>query len=174
MEYNALISVEVIVDVSAEPVTLQEVKQHLNMEFDTDGSYDFADDDTYLMDTITDAREALERVTGYSMAPKTLSATINNSLGGSDLPYGPVISITSVIDDEGETVDAETQGGKIVTCGSYQVVEYEAGYETLPASLRRALLDEIAWMYNHRGEENDVTKQNRRLAKLNKKLTWLL
>lgn len=169
-----LISVVVVGDVVTEPVTLEDVKQHLNMQFDTDDNYEFTDDDAYLTATITDAREALERVTGYSLAPKTLTAVINNSDGNFDLPYGPVVSVEDVFDADGEVVDATIQGGVIVTCGAYQSVNYTAGYNTVPASMRRALLEEIAWLYNHRGDENDVTKQNRRLAKLNKKLTWLL
>lgn len=175
MSYNALIGINIDTDVTTEPVTLTEVKQHLNMQFDTDESYEFNDDDTYLTDLITECREILEKVTGYSLAPKTITATINNSIGSFELPYGPVIGdITTITDEDGEDIDDVTvRSGKIVTCGAYQVVTYNAGYETLPAGLKRALLEEIAWRYNHRGDE-DIQEPPRKLAKLYKKRTWLL
>lgn len=174
MSYNALIGVEVVTDVTVEPVTLDEVKRHLNLIFDTDDSFTFTDDDTYLTELIPECREALEKITGLSFAPKTLKATIQNSVGGAELPYGPVTSEVDYLDEDGEVPEITMRGARITTCSDYLVATYDAGYEVLPKALKRALLEEIAWRYNHRGEEVDISEPARKLAKLYKTITWLL
>ncbi len=185
--YNRVIDVATIEDATTEPVTLEEVKRHLNMSFDTSGSYSFDDDDTYLTDLITQCREALERYTDCTLAPKILRAQLQNDRGGIYLPYGPIGEIVEILDKDGETIetdDYELRGiiFKELVSPGYADITYNAGYTTLPASLKRALLEEIAFRYAHRGEQQDMATQDqtdisepvRRLAKPFKRSGWLL
>src|SRR5689334_25439253 len=108
MKYNDVIEVEVVTDITAEPVILAEVKQHLNLQFDTSGSYQFNDDDTKLNALITQCRDELEQYTGLSFAGKTLKAILRNECGNIEIPFGPVTAITSIKDIDGNALTATT------------------------------------------------------------------
>lgn len=156
-----------VTEPTTEPVALLEAKRHLNLVFDTAGSYEFDDDDTYLTDLIIQCRETVEQHIGVSLAPKTLRAILRNDCGGIEIPFGPILST----DDIGDLKDAE---GVIITTDNYTIrgnlfkwiespvscyieVNYEAGYtaDTIPKALKRAILEEIAFRYNHRGDETN-------------------
>jgi len=165
MRYNDIIEVQVTTDVAglaAEPVTLDMVKRHLNLLFDTTGSAVFDDDDTYLTDLVTQCRESMEESLNVSMAVKTYRAILRNECGGIEIPYGPVTAITSVKDiDAVLLVDGDTyqlRGNQFkwlespVSC--YVDIIYTSGYTpaNIPKGLKRALLEEIAFRYNNRGD----------------------
>ena len=181
MRYNDIREVEVVTDVTEEPVTLDEVKRQLNLLFSSDGSFQFNDDDDYLTELIPRCRESLERYTGLSFATKTLRAIIRNECGGTEIPGGPVQSITSVEDKDGtilSTVDLSGNQFKFIeTRSCYLDVTYTAGYEAgkLPKGLVRALVELIAWAYNHRGEEVEVAycKQAMESAAPYKRTSWI-
>src|SRR5690349_10277020 len=104
MKYNDVIDVEVttaVASLAAEPVTLEQVKRHLSLQFDTSGSYQFDDDDTKLEELIVQSREYLEQYTGLSMASKTYKAILRNECGDIEIPYGPITSITSLKNSDG-------------------------------------------------------------------------
>jgi uncharacterized phiE125 gp8 family phage protein len=165
MLYNDVIDIQIVTDVASmadEPVTLEEVKRHLNLQFDTSGSYDFDDDDTKLQDIIKQSRELLEQYTGVSMAVKTYRAILRNECGGMAIPFGPVTSITSVKDRDGVVLVAGQTYKFIgslyefespISC--YIEVEYTAGYTptNIPQGLKRALLEQIAWNYVNAGDQ---------------------
>lgn len=179
MLFNETIEYEVTVDVEAEPVTRDDLKRHLNMLFETDGDFDFGDDDVYLDSVIKHARESMERYTGLSFAPKTIVAVMRNELGEVELPFGPIVSIDSVKDKDGNTVTGEIIGRQFKRIASpissYLEVAYTAGYETLPAPLFRAVLEEAAFRYAHRGDEenNGYCKAAMELAAPYKRTSWL-
>lgn len=165
MLYNDVIEVQVTADVAnlaAEPVTLEEVKRHLNLQFDTSGSYQFDDDDTKLEDLIKQSRELIEQYIGVSMAVKTYRAVLRNECGGQAIPFGPVTSITSVADVDGNILVAN-QGYKLTgslhefqwPLSCYIDVTYTAGYTpaNIPGGLKRALLEQIAWNYVNAGDQ---------------------
>jgi uncharacterized phiE125 gp8 family phage protein len=161
MKYNDVIEVQVVTDVATEPVTLAEVKRHLNLQFDTSGSYEFDDDDTKITDLITQCRQGLEQYTGLSFASKTLRAIVRNDCGGIEIPCGPVTSLTSIKDVDGVTLTAATQytvrGNQFkwieYPTSCYLEINYVAGYAALPAGLKRALLEEIAFRYTNAGDQ---------------------
>lgn len=161
MKYNDVIEVEVVTDIETEPVTLEEAKRHLNLQFDTEGSYEFDDDDVKLTALITQCREGLEQYTGLSFAEKTIKAILRNECGGIEIPFGPITELTSIIDVDGNTLTETTQytvrGNKFkwIEYPSYCYLEvnYTAGYEILPAGLKRALLEEIAFRYTNAGDQ---------------------
>jgi len=181
MMYNDVREVEVVTDVTTEPVSLEEVKRQLNLLFSSDGSFQFDDDDDYLNELIPRCRESLEKYTGLSFATKTLRAIICNECGGTELPSGPIQAITSIKDSEGTTLSSIILSGNqfkvIETTSCYLDIEYTAGYGTgkLPRGLVRALVELIAWAYNHRGEEVDVaySKQALESAAPYKRTSWI-
>jgi uncharacterized phiE125 gp8 family phage protein len=167
MRYNDVIGPpQVTTDVAslaAEPVTLVQVKRHLSLQFDTSGSYQFDDDDTKLEELIVQSREFLEQFTGLSMASKTYKAILRNECGGIEIPYGPITSITSVKDIDGNVLINGTsyqlkgnQFYEIVSPAScYIEVVYVSGYTptNIPAGLKRALLEQIAFNYVNAGDQ---------------------
>jgi uncharacterized phiE125 gp8 family phage protein len=166
MKYNDVIETQVVTDVasfSAEPVTLEEIKRHLNLQFDTSGSYVFTDDDTKLQEIAKASREVIEQYTGVSMASKTLKSILRNECGNIEIPMGPVTTLTSIKDVDGVALVSGTgytvRGNQFrwiespLSC--YLEVNYVAGYTklTIPAGLKRALLEQIAFDYANAGDQ---------------------
>src|SRR6185436_4997277 len=77
----------------SELITLTEVKAHLNK---TD-----SDDDTYLGDLQKACRQAIENYCSVSIVNTSVSVILQNELGGIELPYQPIGSITLVSDING-------------------------------------------------------------------------
>lgn len=184
MRFNETIEYEITDDLSAEPVTVADVKRHLNLLFDTDGSYSFGDDDTLIEGLITASRKYLEEYTGLSFGEKTIIAVLRNELGEIEIPYGPIVEIVSVKNADGEELTADTdyklQGRKypklVCPCASYVEIEYTAGFATLPADLKQAVIVEAAWRYHHRFDEMDANaycRQSLELCASLKRSPWL-
>lgn len=161
-----------------EPVSLADVKAHLRV--------DFTDDDALLTAMITAARQAIEDYCHISLVPKTITLTVesNNtptsifsqpfqvreSLTSFELPYGPVQSVNSVtsIDSDGQTViscalntDYYLSGVafktiKITNQFTNNILVYTVGYSTLPGPLRLAILNEMAYRYDLRGDSQPI------------------
>jgi uncharacterized phiE125 gp8 family phage protein len=166
MKYNDVIDVQVttaVANLAAEPVTLAQVKRHLSLQFDTSGSYQFDDDDTKLEELIVQSREYLEQYTGLSLATKTYKAILRNDCGGIEIPYGPITAITTIKDSDGiALVDGTTyqlRGNQFKWIESplscYIEVVYVSGYTSanIPAGLKRALLEQIAFDYVNAGDQ---------------------
>lgn len=165
-KYNHIHSVEDVTgSPGTEPVTVQEAKDWMRLEgfiddYDSTPS-DFDDDDTFIEMLIVSARKRLEEYTGLSFIPKTFEAELDNLAGYTELPYGPVTDITSVVDvDDTDSPATELdytttnnlsklktpiQAGLLVT--------YDAGYTTTPDWVKHAILTEVAYRYMHRGDE---------------------
>lgn len=160
MRYNDnQIETEVITDVATEPVSLADVKRALNLQFDSEGSYEFNDDDTLLLDLIARCRAYIEEYTGLSLAPKTLKSVLRNELGGVEIPYGPVTEVTTLVDGDGGAVIPTYYGNQFKTilspCLCNLVVTYTAGYAAgkCPTGLRSAIIEEVVFRYNNRGDQ---------------------
>lgn len=182
VKYNAVLDVQVTEDMEEEPVTLSEVKQHLNLLFDTDGSFDFTDDDSKLTELITECRMALEKYTGVSFGEKTIQAIIRNEMGNQEIPYGPVVGdITSAVTEDGEAIpDVKVRGLQFKWVESpyscYMHLTYTAGYDTLPADLKRAIKEEVAFRYKNQGDQpgDTISESARQLADPYRRTQWLL
>jgi uncharacterized phiE125 gp8 family phage protein len=166
MKYNDVIEVEIVTPVGSitdEPDSLERVKQHLNLQFDTAGSYEFNDDDDKLQVIMKDSREMLERFTGLSLAQKGYKAILRNQCGNIEIPFGPITTITSVKDVDGNTLtdgtDYVIRGNKFKwierPCSCYLEVSFTSGYtpDEIPEGLRRAWLVQIAWNYVNTGDQ---------------------
>ena len=170
-----MVKFNTILNVKREPtgselVTLTEVKEHLNVTF--------SDYDAYLTALITQVREFAEQITGLALITQTVTAVIRNEIGGTYLPYGPVTSVTSCVDIDGVAVDYEVSGVdqlQVLTLSDYLKFVYVSG-GTIQSGLKRAILEEIAYQWNHRGDENSgsISPQAKRKFKTYKASTWLL
>jgi uncharacterized phiE125 gp8 family phage protein len=154
-----------------EPVTLAQAKAWLII--DTVNT----DDDTLLTSLITEARQAIEKKTKLSLVARTIIVTADLTREFK-LPHGPVRELTEVLfrkgtntdgtpDYETLTVTDYTTDGedfKLINtgrCGRHKIT-YTAGYgvdeeidydNTIPQDLMLALRSEIAYRYEHRGDE---------------------
>ena len=152
--YNAVLDVLFSDESDIEPVTLQEAKDWCRI--------DVSDDDDIITELITAARIICEQYSNISFIERTVTARLKNELGGIYLPYGPVLSYDNPVtftDDEGTE-----QGATDYTIVGVQfkavkepftelTVSYPAGYDVLPKNLKKALLNQIAWMYEKRGDD---------------------
>ena len=172
VDFNCILSLKRELSEPTEPVTLTEVKSHLNITF--------SDYDTYLTDMIEQVRELAEEYTGSAIVAQTITVAVRNDLGGIYLPFGPVVGTPTVTDsDDAAVTDAEFQGVdflQLMTKSSYLKLVYTAGYTTVPAGLKRAILEEIAYQWNHRGDESvpEISPQAKSKFKKYKKTSWLL
>ena len=138
-----------------EPVTLAEAKLYCRVSTSVD------DNQISLM--IKQAREAVEVGTGLSLIPKTAVVWFTNFNGSFNLPYGPVNSFTSLIDENGDTIDAADYtlvGGKfpMLTRPLWRNLKatYTVGYTTIPNDLKIAILDQVSYDYENRGLDSNT------------------
>ena len=154
--------------VGGDPVTLNEVKKHLNLAFETSGSYTFTDDDDYILFLVGVATSLVENHTGQSIRGNTITATLRNECGGVSLPMTPYSSLTSATDADGADISADVD----LSGGIYPVLKapvsdeinivYLAGwyylgsnsYGKLPVEMKQAIIEEAAWRYTNRGAED--------------------
>lgn len=190
MDYNAIISVE---DISAdsspivEPVTLQEVKDYLRLEgfIDTDESpstvlseFDF--DDNLITDLIKSSREIIEETAGLSLIRKTMQAVITNLCGMIEIPFGPIVSVTSLSDNQGNDIPSTSYtvvGNKWKFLQSpllsNMIMVYEAGYTTIPKPIKIDIIRLIAYMYENRGDDSSIKAFSSQLARSYSRKTWI-
>lgn len=91
-----MLNVEVVEDLATEPVTVAEAKSFLVIDAD------YTADDTLIGGLITAARGLLEHYTNKSFGEKTLKAFTDK--GTLMLPFGPVIEVTEVVDQDDTTI----------------------------------------------------------------------
>lgn len=180
------------VDTGTEPISLVQAKSHLRITHTSD--------DTELTSLITQCRRIIEEFCCVSIVTKTVTF-IGSLYGGMELPYGPVIALVTVQtgSSEGSGVTVYTtldswglEGEGFVTFNPpggwgdprinirhggyarYKIV-YTAGYATVPEDLKLAILNEIYWRYEHKGNEVDsigISEAARRIALPFKRMIW--
>ena len=156
MNYNAVLEAKFSGISTTYPVTLAEAKAWCKIEAD------ITEDDDLIEDLIISATVLCEGYLNISLMPKTVTAIVNNSLGGVELPYGPVTAFTSLkdVDDTALvlTDDYTLQGIDFKTiktpCDEYLKAEYAAGYTdtNLPGNFKTAILQQIVYLYENRGD----------------------
>lgn len=141
-----------------EPVTLQEVKDYCKLDTGT------AEDDM-LTELITTAREQCEDFTGISIIVRTVTAVITNLCGGIYLPYCPLISLTSIEDSDGNAIDpanytlSGTMFPQLVSPRDERMtLVYNAGYGIPPSRIKTAILQQVFYLYENRGESAVITR----------------
>lgn len=150
-----------------EPVTLTEVKNFCKI--------DVSDDDLLIEMMITSCRRECEALSNIGFVNREIIIVQDNGNGGCYLPLGPVGTITSVKDLDGNDITYKTSGTtwKQILWPNHRnmVITYDGGYETLPLELKLALLECIFFRYDERKvRENahppvylDILKQHCRI-----------
>ena len=153
LSYNQVIDVEIDESVT-ELFTVSEFKS------------DFAKIDTTAEDTligllIMAARQMCEQYTGISFIAREVHAIINNSNGGTYLPYGPIGAIASVSDIEGNalTTDQYKVTGSLFKQLQWPRLEYidllyTGGYGVCPEYLVTSVKMQTLYLFEHRGDDN--------------------
>ena len=132
----------------SEPVTLAEAKAYNRVLFSVD--------DSTIELLITQARETLEQATNLSLVEQTIELTLNAYKDKFRLPYGPIVSVTTVtVNTDNVTADYISDNGLIKFNGKGTLkAEYEAGGVEFQG-LKIAMLEMIAFLYTNRGTASD-------------------
>lgn len=165
-----------------EPVTVGECKDYMRLQGFTDvdqsGEEDYDDDDTLIAEFITTARMTLEEKLGVSIVPKTYEALINNDARMCQLPYGPVISVTGILDSDDEATDADDidlRGDHLYAPRQCNIrVTYTAGYDSVPKPLVTEIKRMVAYMFVHRGDEDNLEGFKYLYANRYSRRSWLV
>lgn len=155
VEYNSVLDVQFDdVDI-LEPITLTEAKNFCKIDISTD--------DDLINILITAARQMCEAYTGVGFVEHNAVAVLNNSNGDIYIPYGPIIAINSVVNEQGTTLVLDldyTIGGNEfkrlrTPLANNITIDYTTGYTTLPEALKTALLNQVYYLYDNRAIGND-------------------
>lgn len=151
--------VKTVTDVSSETalVSLSDVKAHLYITH--------SDDDTYLTALIGKCRKMVEHYCNIAIGSQEKVWTVDlNENVEVLIPYQPVISVdavtykTDIATYEALTAtdyDTDGEAKKTFTpflSGRFKI-EYTTGYTTVPADLKHAIVCQIAYLYENRGNE---------------------
>lgn len=143
---NSEFQLEVVTDLSVEPVTLQEAKDYMRISSESENDL--------IEELITSARERIEKYTGLSLGLKTLKAYWFYFHVPAEIPYGPVTAINSVVDDNDVELEYTARGLQYKTLEAYSTqglaIEYEAGFTIVPKGLKLAILKQVSTDYENR------------------------
>lgn len=169
---NVVYSVKLGEPTGSEPVSLSEAKAQLRV--------DTTADDTLITALISSARHQIEQFTCVSLVARSVDLVAK--LDGSflfELPYGPITNTPTVTElamygGTNEPITTFDSYGdffiqiKPQVCGMY-AVSYESGYTNLPGALKSAVLHQVAYLYEHRGDDegiDQISPTARGLAKM--------
>lgn len=149
--YNNIIDVLFVEDSSpvTEPATYAEALVQCNID-------DQAQDVALINSYITTARMQCEAYTGIGFIYRTIQAVIRNQLGDIYLPYGPIGTVQSAVNQDGDAIEVKIDGIQWKTVRTVfldATLTYTAGYAELPTVFKTALLQQVAYLYEHRGDE---------------------
>lgn len=143
---NSEFQIEILTDLTTEPVTLQEAKDYMRISSNAE--------DDLIEELITSARERIEKFTGLSLGEKTLKAYWFYFHIPAEIPYGPITAINSVVDDNDVELEYTARGLQYKTLEAYSTqgltIEYEAGFTVAPKGLKLAILKQVSTDYENR------------------------
>lgn len=113
---------------------------------------DTSADDSVIDFMINAAVLVLEEYSNIGFVNRQVVCDALNPLGDLDLPLAPVTAISSVKDVDDNTINYIANDGVIVTKILHLKATYTAGHTTLPPTLKLALMMQVAWMYENRGD----------------------
>lgn len=151
MGSNKLLDMKVITQPEAEPVTLDEVKLYMNV--------DYTEKDAIITSLITASRQLLEDKFDLGIIEKELQVIIDNSAGGFALPGYPIGDEISAVDRDDNEVTLTLTGDscKYVEspCDCYLKLTYSSGYpaDAVPEVYKTAIKEQVLWMFEHLGDE---------------------
>ncbi len=143
-------------------------------------------DDSLITSLIDEAKDIIEQYINYTITPTTITVTASSRVELC-LPYPPVVTITTVKDEDGNDVDYTYNGFCIqfdtatysVTGGANGYVTtvtiYDAGVANIPAGLMLAWKEVVLYLYENRSDSVDIQmllNQNANLQIFRKKI-WI-
>lgn len=140
-------------DESAEPVTVEEATSFIRI--------DVTDDNVLVAQLITAARQQCENYLNISLVQKTVTAILQNDLGDIRLPACPFRELVSIKDmDDNDITDYKLNGLDFKwLCSPCKVkIIYTAGYDEIPDNFKTAILQQIAYLYENRGDEGKLSQ----------------
>lgn len=163
---------KVLTDLAAEPVSLAEMKEFMEI--------DFTDFDALITRLIKSARIASEKFTGLSYGTKEIELTSQGKCSV-QLPFGPVQTVDSVKDANGDDVEYLSFGfdNPIVTLkhpigilttspipNQFNVI-YTTGFDECPEDLKEAIKKrvETAFQFRADAESSDTQSINEAINK---------
>ncbi len=148
---------------AVEPVTLADAKVHLRTI-----TGDASEDAAIITPLITAAREYCENITGRAFAAQTIEAYPDRFAPIIELPRSPVISVTSVVYTDADGNETTMDAGDYLVDGKFGriafkkipsfnpailnpiKITYTAGLESVPRTVRQAMLLLIGHWYENR------------------------
>jgi uncharacterized phiE125 gp8 family phage protein len=177
-------SLVVTVAPTVEPLTLSEIKQYSRITI--------SDDDTLINSLITQARQDVEKRTRRALGTQTIQAVFKRDDGQFwgdflELPAPPLQSVSEVeyrdtvwdtwltFDAANYVVDAGREPGRIYlknipTGTNYLRLSYLAGYNPVPAGLKKTLLALVLFWYDNRDKPMPASLE----AELRDHKIWLV
>ena len=163
MKVNSVLDISFSSESSTYPCTLDEVSDFIKV--------DLTDDDTLITELIKTATTLCEGFLGISLRTRTVTAYLDNSAGNTELPYGPVTAFTSLTDADGNVIastDYTLRGGGFKYLEepeyAYLVAVYTTGYATLPVQFKTGVMQQVAHLYENRGDVGLSDKAKQTLA----------
>jgi len=152
---NKVLDLQFSDEAETEPITFAAVKKWCVI--------DFSDYDTLVTSMITTARQQAENFLGVSIIKRNIEALLDNSCGGIYLPYGPC-NTTSDADVVLYNKNDEIIDDAIVRGLQYKFIQspaldyikavYNAGFDVVPEQIKNAIAAQVAYLFEHRGEES--------------------
>ncbi len=132
-----------------EPVSLEEAKLWLKI--------DGIDQDDEIERLITSCRHAVENYTHCSLIEKQVECTVRLCGDLFELPNGPIKQVDGVL-VEGQDITgySKVDGPFIKIYNLYGLcnITYSVGYDAVPARLKEAILNELAYRNQNRGDQS--------------------
>jgi hypothetical protein len=149
-DYNNVLAVEIVTDVTTEPISTADIKTHLRIQHTAE--------DSYIEQLKKECREELEEELNVAFASKVIKVRVVNKLGNIRLPlWTHNAELTEITDQDGEVINADSYefyDGVLVTRFPEPVyVKYTTGFSTLPNKYKKMLKERVAYAYSHRGDE---------------------
>jgi len=127
-----------------EPVTLNDFKLW--------GKIDTTEDNALISALITTSRMMCEQYCNTGFVSREIVADINNANGGFILPYGPVTSTPTAVDEDGNALTLVYNFNQLQSPCCRMTVSYTGGYSTLPEQYKTAIMEQCLFLYENRGD----------------------
>ncbi len=136
-----------ITGVIDEVLTLDEVKNFLKVDYDTE--------DTLLTDLMDQSRDILEQFLSRSILASDVTLTVSKR-DEVILPYAPIDTIDSITDQDGDPIEYtyDELSIKLVSTDTFTIDYYTL--TDLPPGLKLGLLETIAYLYENRGDISGI------------------
>lgn len=154
--YNAIRDYSFSAEKNGEPVTKEQVKDWMKVTN--------VDDDLIIENLIISARSIIENYLNKSVIKRTVTAVLVNRCGNIELPFQPFIELVSITDSDGAAIPSTSY--KLVgdtfkrleypCCDNIKVV-YKAGMDAVSQTIQSAIMAQVAFMFENRGDEKTGT-----------------